>query len=32
MELHLEEGLNLAPRIQNFLKENGIFAYPDLPG
>lgn len=30
MEVRLEEGLNLAPRIQNFLEESGIFTYGDL--
>lgn len=30
MGLHLEEGLSLAPRIQNYLEENGIFTYRDL--
>jgi hypothetical protein len=30
MKLQLDEGLNLSPRIQNFLEENGIFTYSDL--
>lgn len=30
MDIHLEEGLSLAPRIQNYLEENGIFSYGDL--
>jgi hypothetical protein len=30
MKIHLEEGLSLAPRIQNYFEENGIFTYRDL--
>jgi hypothetical protein len=30
MEIPLEEGLSLAPRIQNYLEESGIFTYRDL--
>lgn len=30
MEVPLEEGLSLAPRIQNYLEESGIFTYRDL--
>ncbi len=30
MDIHLEEGLSLVPRIQNYLEENGIFTYRDL--
>lgn len=30
MKVHLDEGLRLAPQIQNYLEENGLFTYRDL--